>query len=120
MKGLPPNGQDPLQNLSNKGMVEEMTSKTGIIAPGSDQHTKEPVKTCMEGLVAHENHPFIDPLGPLLIEQLSMTYFDDFYSYCLPEGLEISPPLSTTLVVDPARAQYSTVGASSLLGTFVT
>jgi hypothetical protein len=36
MKGLPPYGKEPLQNLSKKGMVERMTYKTDILVPGSD------------------------------------------------------------------------------------
>jgi hypothetical protein len=96
-------------------MVEGTTFETGSVAHGSDQHTKEPVITFMEGVVPHTNPPLTDPVGPLLIEQPSTTYFDAFSSYHLPEGLEISPPLSTTLVVDPARAQSTIVGASSFI-----
>jgi hypothetical protein len=136
MQGLPPEGKEPPQNPSNEGMVEEITSETGSVAPGSDQHTEEPVTTFVEGMVPHTNPPLTDPLGPLLIEQPSMTYFDAYSSYHFLSSttrkyfgmnpptfdftLGISPPLSTTLVVDPARAQSATVGASSLLGTFVT
>jgi hypothetical protein len=56
-----------------------MTSETRIVASGSDQHTKEPVTNFMEGVVPHENPPLTDPLGPLLIQQPSMTYFDDLF-----------------------------------------
>jgi hypothetical protein len=94
-------------------MVEGTTFETGSVAPGSDQHTKESVITFVEGVAPHTNPPLTDPVGPLLIEQLSTTYFDAFSSYYLPEGLEISPPLSATLVVDHARAQSTIVGASS-------
>jgi hypothetical protein len=90
----------------------------------------------MEGLVSYTNPLFTDPLGPLLIEQPSTRFLDAYSSYYLPassttrpifwhepttfgfpEGLGVSPPLSTTPVVDPARAHITIVGASSLLGT---
>jgi len=38
MQGLPHEGKYPLQNLSNEGNFEVMTSKTGSVAPQSDQH----------------------------------------------------------------------------------
>jgi hypothetical protein len=136
MQGLDPEVQ---HNPSNEGIIgEEMTSEVRSVAPGSDQ-LEEPTTTFIEGVVPYENPPLTDPLGPLLIELPSTRFLDAYSSYHLPtssatrkyfgmnpltfdftEGLGVSPPLSTTLVVDPARAQTATAGASSLLGTFVT
>jgi len=94
-------------------MIEGTTFETGSVAPRSDQNKKESVITFVEGVAPHTNPPLTDPVGPLLIEQPSTTYFDVFFSYCLLEGLEFSPPLSRTLIVDPAREQSTIVGASS-------
>jgi len=73
-----------------------MISETRSIAPGSDQHGEEPTTTTLlEGFIPYVNPPLTDPLGPLLIELLSMRFPDAYSSYHLST--------SSTPVVDPAR-----------------
>jgi hypothetical protein len=115
-----------------------MTYEVGSVAPRTDQ-LEEPTKTFIEGVVPYTNTPLIDPLGPLLVELFSKIFLYAYSSYHLPassatresfcmnplrfestEGLGVSPPLSKTQVVDPAREKTAIVGASYLLGTYVT
>jgi hypothetical protein len=42
MQGLDPEVQEPQHDPSYEGMVEEQTSETGSVAPGSGQHVEEP------------------------------------------------------------------------------
>jgi hypothetical protein len=43
---------------------------------------EELVKTFVEGVVPYANPPLTDPLGPLLVEKLSMRFLDAYSSYC--------------------------------------
>jgi hypothetical protein len=128
MQGLDPEVQEPQHNSSNEGMVKEQTSETESVAPGSGQHTEEPVTTFVEGVVPYTNPPLTDPLGPLLVEQPSTRFLDAYSSYHLPtsssnrlssdytDGIWI-PPMDPEIAT---LAQITTVGASSLLGTSMT
>ena len=98
------------------------------VAPESDQHEEELATTFIEGVVPYENPPLTDALGPILIELISTRFLDAYSSYHLStslatrksfgmnaltfeftEAMGFSPPLSTTLVFDPARAWTATI-----------
>jgi hypothetical protein len=124
---MDPEVQEPQHNVSYEGMIEDQTSETESIAPGSGQHIEEPVTTFIEILASYMNPLFTDPLGLPLTDPPSTRYFDAYSSYNLPPGSTTTQSFgmnpssfgfpeglgnlsfSTTPVVD-------TVGASSLPG----
>jgi hypothetical protein len=68
-------------NVSYKGMIEDQTSDTRSVAPGSGQHVEELVTTIVESLASYVNPYFTDPIGLSLIDPPSMRYIDAYSSY---------------------------------------